>query len=339
MLFLSSLLSPPICRHGSWECTNQGCPGECLVTGQSHFKTFDNKFFTFSGHCQYLLARDCTANHFSVIIETVQCADEQDAVCKRSVSLSLPPLEGMTVKLKHGGVVSVNNMDIQTPLNHGHLRVQKTLQSGARVLFGDNLRLDWDGRGRVLLKLGPVWAGHTCGLCGNYNGNQGDDFLSAAGLVEAGPQAFGQSWRINGDCDSAHRPDTDPCSLNPKRAMHCPVGQLYKACGSVCERSCRSLSGAEPGCGGEEGCEEGCFCPPGHYLSDTGACVTPDLCSCLHDGQLYQPKDIYADHNSICYCENGSMSCSSSEMSGAMLSDMFFQDDQPPSRVTVRMDL
>ncbi|XP_045071548.1 von Willebrand factor-like [Coregonus clupeaformis] len=107
-----------ICRHGSWECTNQGCPGECLVTGQSHFKTFDNKFFTFSGHCQYLLARDCTANHFSVIIETVQCADEQDAVCTRSVTLSLPPLEGMTVKLKHGGVVSVNNMDIQTPLNH-----------------------------------------------------------------------------------------------------------------------------------------------------------------------------------------------------------------------------
>uniref|UniRef100_A0A8C7N5N4 von Willebrand factor n=1 Tax=Oncorhynchus kisutch TaxID=8019 RepID=A0A8C7N5N4_ONCKI len=360
-----------ICRHGSWECTNQGCPGECLVTGQSHFKTFDNKFFTFSGHCQYLLARDCTDNHFSVIIETVQCADEQDAVCTRSVTLSLPPLEGMTVKLKHGGVVSVNNMDIQTPLNHGNLRVQNTVQSGARVLFGDDLRLDWDGRGRVLLKLGPVWAGHTCGLCGNYNGNQGDDFLSAAGLVEAGPQAFGQSWRINGDCDSTHRQDTDPCSLNPKRvrfaeeacgmmmsevfgachflvnplpflrfcrydvcvcsdgeeclcsalasyaaacssrgvlltwrtpercAMHCPVGQLYKTCGSVCERSCRSLSGVEPGCGGEEGCEEGCFCPPGHYLSEMGECVTPDLCSCLHDGQLYQPNDVYADHNTL----------------------------------------
>nr|XP_024000841.1 von Willebrand factor-like [Salvelinus alpinus] len=102
---------------------------------------------------------------------------------------------------------------------HCNLRVQKTAQSGARVLFGDNLRLDWDGRGRVLLKLGPEWAGHTCGLCGNYNGNQGDDFMSAAGLVESGPQAFGQSWRINGDCDSTHRQDTDPCSLNPKRGV------------------------------------------------------------------------------------------------------------------------
>lgn len=42
------------------------------MVGQSHFKTFDNKFFTFTGRCQYLLARDCTDNAFSVIIENVQ---------------------------------------------------------------------------------------------------------------------------------------------------------------------------------------------------------------------------------------------------------------------------
>lgn len=47
-------------------------PGECSVTGQSHFKSFDNKYFTFSGICQYLFAKDCVKNSFSVIIETVQ---------------------------------------------------------------------------------------------------------------------------------------------------------------------------------------------------------------------------------------------------------------------------
>lgn len=47
-------------------------PGECLVTGQSHFKSFDNRFFTFSGVCQYLLAQDCQDHTFSVVIETVQ---------------------------------------------------------------------------------------------------------------------------------------------------------------------------------------------------------------------------------------------------------------------------
>ncbi|KAI4826035.1 hypothetical protein KUCAC02_021691 [Chaenocephalus aceratus] len=392
-----------VCRHGSWECTNEGCPAECLVVGQSHFKTFDNKFFTFTGHCQFLLARDCTENMFSVIIENVQCADDQDAVCTRSVTLSLSSLEDMTVKLKHGGIVSVNSMDIQTPMLHGRLQIQRSAQSSVRVKFGDDLRLDWDGRGRVLLKLGPRWAGQTCGLCGNFNGNQGDDFLSGSGLVEASPQAFGQAWRINGDCESTHRHETDPCAINPKRVrfaeeacavmmsdvfspchylvnpgpfqrfcrydvcacvdgeeclcsalsayaaactargvllswrspslceLECTGGQVYEACGSACEQTCRALSGAEAGCEGERVCEEGCFCPAGKYLSNSGECVTADLCSCLHDGQLYQPSDVYADHNSICYCENGSMRCSSPEMS-TLLSDLFYDDDLAPSR-------
>ena len=81
--------------------------------------------------------------------------------------------------------------------------------------------------------------------------------------------------------------------------LGCSNGQVYEACGSVCEGSCRSLSGAESGCGGEAGCEEGCFCPPGQYLSHSGECVTADQCPCLHDGQMYQPNDVYADHNTI----------------------------------------
>lgn len=47
-------------------------PGECLITGQSHFKSFDDRHFTFSGVCQYLLAQDCQDHSFSVVIETVQ---------------------------------------------------------------------------------------------------------------------------------------------------------------------------------------------------------------------------------------------------------------------------
>lgn len=392
-----------VCRHGSWECSNEGCPGECLVVGQSHYKTFDNKFFTFTGHCQYLLAKDCKHDDFSIIIENVQCADDQDAVCTRSVTLTLAALEDMTIKLKHGGVVSVNSMDIQTPMRHGRLHIQRSIHSSVRVKFGDDLRLDWDGRGRVLLKLGPRWTGRTCGLCGNYNGNQGDDFLSSSGLIEAGPQSFSQAWRINGDCEPHQRHETDPCAINPKRVrfaeeacavmmsdvfspchflvnpgpfqrfcrydvcacvdgeqclcsalsayaaacaargvllnwrspslceLECPVGQMYEACGSVCDRTCRSLSGAEDGCEGERVCEEGCFCPAGKYLSASGDCVTADLCSCLHDGQLYQPRDVYADHNSICYCENGSMHCSSTE-TASFLSDLFYDDDLAPSR-------
>ncbi|KAG7456027.1 hypothetical protein MATL_G00247310 [Megalops atlanticus] len=384
-----------VCRHGSWECTNEGCPGECFVTGQSHFKTFDNKFFTFSGTCQYLFAKDCQENLFAAAIETMQCADDQDAVCTRSATLRFHQLANVTVKLKHGGVVAVDGMDIQMPMTHGPLHIKRTVLSSVRLSYNDNFQLDWDGRGKVLLKLGPEFAGKTCGLCGNYNGNQGDDFLTAAGLVETRVEGFGNSWKINGDCDNVIRQDTDPCILNPKRVrfaeescsvmlsvqfepchnevnpapflkncrydvcscadgqeclcsavasyaaacaskgvlvnwrspkfceLSCPEGQVYEQCGSPCNQHCRSLSLPDPEC--RDLCLEGCYCPRGLFLSEMGECVPRAECSCYYDGEIYHPNDVFSDHHTICYCENGAMRCSSNEMPPTMLSDLFFE--------------
>ncbi|KAG9272994.1 von Willebrand factor isoform X1 [Astyanax mexicanus] len=387
-----------VCRHGSWECTNEECPGQCVVSGQSHYKTFDDKFFTFSGFCQYLLAKDCQTNLFSAIIDTVQCADDQDAVCTRSVTLKFHELANQTVRLKHGGVVSVDGLDVQMPLINGLLRVQSTVLSSVRLNYGDDLQLDWDGRGRVVLRLSPVYAGKMCGLCGNYNGNQGDDFLTAGGLVETRVEGFGNAWKMNAECDNIQKQPSDPCSLNPKRVrfaeeacavllspkfepchhevnpypylkncrydvcscadgqeclcaavsnyaaacsargvlinwrgqgyceLTCPGNQVYEVCGSVCNQTCRSRSLPDSAC--RSMCEEGCFCPRGLYLTDTGECVPPDQCSCHYDGEIYQPNDMFADHHSICYCESGSMRCSSSELPASVLSDLFF--DEPP---------
>lgn len=69
LIFLNALMDKHCFLIDSFLCLFLG---ECLVTGQSHYKTFDNKFFTFSGICQYLLAKDCQSNSFSAIIETAQ---------------------------------------------------------------------------------------------------------------------------------------------------------------------------------------------------------------------------------------------------------------------------
>ncbi|KAL8194512.1 UNVERIFIED_CONTAM: hypothetical protein K2H54_023353 [Gekko kuhli] len=138
--------------HGTWICSNEPCPGECSVTGQSHFKSFDNKHFTFSGICHYLFAKDCEENSFSVIIETVQCADDPDAVCTRSVSVQLPE-ENSIVKLKHGGGISLNGQDIQIPFLQGALHIQRTVMSAVRLTYMENMQIDWDGRGTLLMKV------------------------------------------------------------------------------------------------------------------------------------------------------------------------------------------
>ncbi|XP_058511785.1 von Willebrand factor [Ochotona princeps] len=379
-----------ICRNSQWICSNEECPGECLVTGQSHFKSFDNRYFTFSGICQYLLARDCWDHSFSVIIETVQCADDPDAVCTRSVAARLDtPLHGGLVKLKHGGGVAMDGRDIQVPFLQGDLRIEHMVAGSVRLSYGEDLQMDWDGRGRLLLKLSPVYAGRTCGLCGNFNGDRGDDFLSPGGLVESLVEDFGNAWKLHADCPDLREQHADPCSRNPRQArfaeqacalltsskfevchaavsplpylrncrydvcacpdgkeclcgalasyaaacarrgvhvawrepsfcaLSCPVGQEYQQCGMPCNLSCRSLSHPDEEC--NEGCLEGCFCPPGLYQEESGQCVPKAQCPCYYDGEIFRPGDVFSDHHTMCYCEDGFMHCTSSGAPGSLL--------------------
>ncbi|XP_039730048.1 von Willebrand factor isoform X2 [Pteropus medius] len=378
-----------ICRNSLWICSNEECPGECLVTGQSHFKSFDDRYFTFSGVCQYLLAQDCEDHSFSIVIETVQCADDPDAVCTRSVTVRLPSPHSNLVKLKHGGGVAVDGQDIQIPLLQGDLRIQHTMMASVRLSYGEDLQVDWDGRGRLLVKLSPVYAGRMCGLCGNYNGNKGDDFRTPAGLVEPLVEDFGNAWKLQGDCEDLRKQPSDPCILNPRLtkfaeeacalltsskfeachhavaplpylqnchydvcscsngrdclcnavanyaaacarkgvhvawrepsfcALSCPQGQVYLQCGIPCNLTCRSLSHPDEEC--NEVCLEGCFCPPGLYLDERGDCVPKAQCPCYYDGEIFQPEDIFSDHHTVCYCEDGFMHCTTSGAPGSLL--------------------
>ncbi|KAM9245736.1 von Willebrand factor [Leptosomus discolor] len=391
-----------ICRRGTWICSNGECPGECSVTGQSHFKSFDNKYFTFSGICQYLFAKDCVENSFSVIIETVQCADDPDAVCTRSASVRIRDMDNSLIKMKHGGGISLNGQDIQIPLLQGALRIQRTVRTSIHLTYGEDLQIDWDGHGELLVKLSPVYSERMCGLCGNYNGNQGDDFLTPSGMVEALLEDFGNSWKLHADCQDLLKQDSDPCNLNPRLAkyaedscsglmssafepchhevnptpyvkncrfdvcscsngkdclcsaianyaaacarksilvqwrepdfcpMTCPEGQVYQQCGTPCNQTCRSLSYPDEDC--DELCVEGCYCPPGHYLDEHEQCVPKSHCSCYYDGEIFQPEDIFSDHYTMCYCENGFMHCSTNRVPGAFLPDVF-ADERPSARI------
>lgn len=68
-----------------------------------------------------------------------------------------------------------------------------------------------------------------CGLCGNYNGNQGDDFLTPSGMVEALLEDFGNSWKLNADCQDLLKQDSDPCNLNPHLGTDLPPKLTHAA--------------------------------------------------------------------------------------------------------------
>ncbi|XP_063784571.1 von Willebrand factor isoform X2 [Pseudophryne corroboree] len=314
-------------------------------------------------------------------------------------------MHNITIKLKHGGGVSIDGQDILLPLLQGSLRIQTTALSAVQLSYREDLQIDWDGHGKLMIKLSPTYSDATSGLCGNYNGNQGDDFLSLSGLVEASVEDFGNSWKLDGDCVDLVKQDTDPCILNPKRARYadevclglmdnlfrpchnevnplpylkncrydvcacsngkecmcaafstyaaacsrkgilidwrtpefcsirCSEGKIYQQCGSPCNQTCQSLSHPDTKC--REFCMEGCYCPPGLYSNEFGECVPKSECSCYYDGELFQPDDVFSNHHSMCYCENGLMHCTTSGAPGAYDIDAFFSQSARVKRSLV----
>ncbi|KAM4652255.1 IgGFc-binding protein-like [Discoglossus pictus] len=105
----------------------------------------------------------------------------------------------------------VNNIRSQLPVSlmDGMLNM---FQSGNSVLlqYGNDFQLSYDWNHVLRVELTRRYAGHVCGMCGNYNQNPGDDFQTSNGSQTSDVVAFGASWKVpNNDTlcwDDCHGP-------------------------------------------------------------------------------------------------------------------------------------
>lgn len=63
---------------------------------------------------------------------------------------------------------------------------------------GLSVQVLWDGRSQVEVRVPGSYRGHTCGLCGNFNGFAQDDLQGPNGLLLPTEAAFGNSWQVSG---------------------------------------------------------------------------------------------------------------------------------------------
>ncbi|KAJ8344255.1 hypothetical protein SKAU_G00315840 [Synaphobranchus kaupii] len=80
--------------------------------------------------------------------------------------------------------------------------------------YGLQLRIQLVPVMQVYITLNPSNKGTTCGLCGNFNNVQADDFKSTSGLVEGTAAAFANTWKARASCTDVKRSFENPCSLS-----------------------------------------------------------------------------------------------------------------------------
>ncbi|XP_075182586.1 otogelin [Anomaloglossus baeobatrachus] len=211
------------CSGGKWLCTDITCPAECSVTGDFHIETFDGRKYTFGASCQYVLAKSLLSGVFSVSLLAGPCGANLDGYCIQSVNIMVYQDQRKQVMVTQSGDILVyGQYKISLPYTDDvfEIRHLSSVFVQVKTVLGLQLLYDRDGL-RLYLQVDGRWKDDTAGLCGTFNDNAQDDFLSPAGVPESTPQLFGNAWKMSSTCGNEYLPSPlDPCDVHLQAASY-----------------------------------------------------------------------------------------------------------------------
>lgn len=73
-----------------------------------------------------------------------------------------------------------------------------------------NRQVQWDGNGFIEIQVPKRFMGKVCGLCGNFNGDSGDDFMVKSGRIASSAQEFGEGWSLGRRNHGCEKPPAQP---------------------------------------------------------------------------------------------------------------------------------
>ncbi|NWW84806.1 FCGBP protein, partial [Rhynochetos jubatus] len=201
----------PVCRQASCrageECRVeegiQDCYpksyGTCTAAGATHYQSFDGGRFIFQGTCLYQFTGLCKKSQGLVDFQVLVQNGRQDEELLSSISLVMVKVYGKNIVIsqEHPSKITIDDQLVNLPY-HQRDRKISIYRGGREVVlktnFGLTVTYDWESQ--VTVSVPSTYANTLCGLCGNYNGNAGDEMMMKNGRVTSNPDTFGHSWKV-----------------------------------------------------------------------------------------------------------------------------------------------
>ncbi|XP_077627639.1 mucin-6-like [Crocuta crocuta] len=152
--------------------------GWCSTWGAGHFSTFDGHVYDFPGTCNYVFSATCkdTSPAFSVQLRREPGGNISRVIVE--LGALVVTVQKAVISIKDVGVVSLpytrHGLQI-TPFGQSVQLVAKQLELELVVLWGPGSHL------MVLVE--KRHGGRLCGLCGDFNGERTNEFLSEDGKL------------------------------------------------------------------------------------------------------------------------------------------------------------
>ncbi|XP_059388909.1 alpha-tectorin-like [Carassius carassius] len=197
----SSCSEQEICRvvEGEYGCHPRP-HGSCYASGDPHYISFDGTYFDFQGPCRYVLARVCDDAHG---LRHFQVDARNQRLDRWPVSITVEVFVNVSGHLVHISqdmnsyfAVKVDEEIRNLPvyLDSGRVSVYST--GGFTYVSTDFGFTVTYGFWAVNIVVPADYSGVVCGICGNFNGNPGDDFLTPSGTPAPSVDQFGAEWMV-----------------------------------------------------------------------------------------------------------------------------------------------
>ena len=238
------------CRKREFQCETQACSTDgptCIVAGDSHYQTFDLHYYEFQGDCEYILTTPCDSNEFNITVTNI--AHDEYVSCVNQVTISIPEINLKIVLGRgSGGSVTINGI-LQPNVGDGIIMRSdevEIIRAGGHphvIIIAHDIKVFWNGLNRVQVTAATVWEDKLCGLCGHYNNDASDDFMTPNVELVSTAEEFSSSWILNNDIST--------CGLlsSPPRCVGRTRSEAENRCGVLSRSvfsSCNSLLNPSP---------------------------------------------------------------------------------------------
>ncbi|XP_023805555.1 IgGFc-binding protein [Oryzias latipes] len=192
-----------VCMPASFQFSCQTVPRRtCTISGDPHYYTFDDKVFSFQGTCTYVLSEQCQNELPYFRVEGKNEHFGNTRVSWTGLVKVFVYNETIELVKRTTGKAKVNGNFVATPFSLLQDRIQ-VYQSGMSMIVSTNfgLMVAYDISYYLRISLPYTYQNATCGLCGNFNNEPGDDLRTRDGEVVSSDVVFANSWRASGDED------------------------------------------------------------------------------------------------------------------------------------------
>ncbi|XP_044792351.1 zonadhesin [Bubalus bubalis] len=215
-------------RDGLMRCRGAGM-GVCQIQDRSQYISFDGSYHAVRGACTYVLAKTCHSTmdlpFFKISGKNGKQQDQAHTFYLRKVYVHVFNTL-VTLKKDH---VLINGTWVPLPATSQIRGVKVISRDGYMVLtISIGVEVKFDGSGFLEIEIPKAYYGKTCGMCGNFNGEEEDELLMPNDELAPDDITYVDSWQDK-EIDPSCRDDDKAEEESEEPEMTCQPADLERA--------------------------------------------------------------------------------------------------------------